>query len=125
MPSAGAKQLCTVTSDLSGIPDSDLDPKRQSRGVFARGKKWFNCSYEVRANVGPADLTFELWYKGKKFSKNHAPIKVTWDDEGAASSPRRASEEVPKISQESGNTKSSSTGDSVAEGNSATLSVSK
>lgn len=94
MISAGAKQLCTVRSDLSGIPDSELDPKRQSRGVFTRGKKWFNCSYEVRATVGPADLTFELWYKGKKFSKNHAPIKVTWDDEGAASAPTGASQTV-------------------------------
>lgn len=74
------------------MPDSELDPRKQSRGVFSRGRKWFHCSYEVRATVGPADLTFELWYKGQKFSKNHAPIKVTWDEEGAASTPTDASQ---------------------------------
>lgn len=34
--------------------------------------------------VGAADLTFELWFNGQRFSKNHAPIRVTWDEEGAA-----------------------------------------
>lgn len=77
MKDAGAKQLCTIRSDLSSVPDSELDPKHKSKGIFARGKKWFNCSYEVHATVGPADLKFELWFKGKKFSQNHSPIRVT------------------------------------------------
>lgn len=77
MKDAGAKQLCTIRSDLSGVPDSELDPKYQSKGLFSRTKRWFNCSYEVRASVGPADLKFELWYKGQKFSQNHSPIKIT------------------------------------------------
>ncbi|PSS00642.1 hypothetical protein BD289DRAFT_360782 [Coniella lustricola] len=87
MKDAGVKQLCTVRSDLCGVADNDLDPRRQSRGLFARSKKWFNCDYEVRATVGSADLTFELWYRGKKLSQDHTPIRVTWDDEGAASAP--------------------------------------
>lgn len=73
-----------MRSDLSGVPDSELEPKRHSRGVFSRSKKWLHCCYEVRATVGPADLVFELWYQGKKFSQNHAPIRVVWDEEGAA-----------------------------------------
>lgn len=77
MKDSGAKQLCTIRSDLSGVSDGELDPKTKSKGLFTRSKRWFNCSYEVRAIVGPADLTFELWYKGKKFSQNHSPIKVT------------------------------------------------
>lgn len=83
---AGAKQLCTVRSDLSGVRDSELEPRRQKkpRGLFSRSARWYNCTYEVRALVGAADLTFQLWFNGQRFSKNHAPIRVTWDEEGAA-----------------------------------------
>lgn len=81
---AGAKQLCTVRSDLSGVKDNELELKKRSRGFLSRSQKWLNCSYEVRAIIGPADLNFELWFNGQRFSKNHAPIKVTWDDEGLA-----------------------------------------
>lgn len=118
--SAGAKQLCTVRSDLSGVPDSELDPKRQSRGVFSRGRKWFHCSYEVRAAVGPADLTFELWFKGRKFSKNHAPIKVTWDEEGAASVPTEASQAAPASGATSGGSPAASLSGRSSEGHSET-----
>lgn len=107
---AGAKQLCTVRSDLSGVSDSELEPRRQSRGMFSRSKKWFNCSYEVRATVGPADLTFELWYKEQKFSKNHTPIKVTWDEEGASSGPTPN----PEPTSESGSPSGSSPAGSVS-----------
>lgn len=83
------------------MPDSEFDPKKQSRGFFSRSKKWYNCSYEVRATVGPADLTFELWFKGKKISKSHDPIKVKWDAEGAASTPRDTASETASASEHS------------------------
>lgn len=66
------------------MKDSELELKKRSRGFLSRSQKWLNCSYEVRAMVGPADLSFELWFNGQRFSKNHTPIKVTWDQEGAA-----------------------------------------
>lgn len=83
---AGAKQLCTVRSDLSGVKDSELELKKQKkrpRALFSRSMRWYSCTYEVRALVGAADLTFELWFNGQRFSANHEPIKVTWDEEGA------------------------------------------
>lgn len=83
---AGAKQLCTVRSDLSGVKDSELELKKQKkrpRALFSRSHRWYSCTYEVRALVGAADLTFELWFNGQRFSANHEPIKVTWDEEGA------------------------------------------
>lgn len=86
-PIAGAKQLCMVRSDLSGVRDSELEPRKQKKrplALFSRSSRWYNCTYEVRALVGAADLTFELWFNGQRFSKNHAPISVTWDEEGAA-----------------------------------------
>lgn len=61
-----------------------MKQKRRPQALFSRSARWYNCTYEVRALVGAADLTFELWFNGQRFSKNHAPIRVTWDDEGAA-----------------------------------------
>lgn len=76
-----------MRSDLSGVRDSELEPRKQKkrpRALLSRSARWYNCIYEVRALVGAADLTFELWFNGQRFSKNHAPISVTWDEEGAA-----------------------------------------
>lgn len=67
--------------------DSELEAvkqKRSHRALFSRSARWYNCTYEVRAVVGAADLTFELWFNGMRFSKNHAPIRITWDEEGTA-----------------------------------------
>lgn len=67
--------------------DSELEAvkqKRRHQALLSRSARWYNCTYEVRAVVGAADLTFELWFNGQRFSKNHAPIRVTWDEDGTA-----------------------------------------
>lgn len=67
--------------------DSELEAvkqKRRHQALFSRSARWYNCTYEVRAVVGAADLTFELWFNGQRFSKNHAPIRITWDEDGTA-----------------------------------------
>lgn len=92
------------------MPDSELEPRRHSRGLFSRSKKWFNCDYEVRAHVGPADLTFELWHKGQKLSDDHEPIRVTWDEDGAASAPQ----ERGPVASEASSASVSSAADSVS-----------
>ena len=82
---ASAKQLCTVKSDLTGVQEAQLEQRKQpSRSCLGlgRSKKFFICNFEVRAIVAPADLRFELWFGGTKFSGNHEPIQVTWDQEG-------------------------------------------
>jgi hypothetical protein len=28
--------------------------------------------------VASADIRFELWFRGQRFSRNHDPIKVEW-----------------------------------------------
>ncbi|KAI8960398.1 hypothetical protein F5Y11DRAFT_358482 [Daldinia sp. FL1419] len=79
----GFKQLCVVKSDITGISHSDMIMKRKSRRFLFHGKKFYICSYEVRVIVAPAELRFELWLAGQKFSGNHEPIKITWDTEGS------------------------------------------
>ncbi|KAK7704697.1 hypothetical protein SLS64_008462 [Diaporthe eres] len=105
MKDSGAKQLCTVRSDLSGVRDSELEAvkqKRRHQGLFSRSARWYNCTYEVRAVVGAADLTFELWFNGQRFSKNHAPIRVTWDDEGTAAPGAQGGQGEGTVDQEGG-----------------------
>ncbi|KAI0127356.1 hypothetical protein BJ170DRAFT_369976 [Xylariales sp. AK1849] len=79
----GAKQLCVVKSDLTGAKDSEMMMKRKAKRFLRKGRKYYICSFDVKAIVGPADLRFELWFGGERFSGNHEPIKVTWDPEGS------------------------------------------
>jgi hypothetical protein len=71
-----------VKSNLAGIQNNEMETKRKSKRFIFKGKKFYLCTFEVRAIVAPADLRFELWFGGQKFSKNHDPIQVTWDSDG-------------------------------------------
>lgn len=48
-----------------------------------KGYKFYICEFEVRIIVAPADLRFELWFGGQRFSGNHEPIGVEWDKAGS------------------------------------------
>ncbi|KAJ5678491.1 Hsp70 family chaperone [Penicillium maclennaniae] len=71
--------LCTVKSDLTGIRNNEMERQKLSQGLFSRSKKYYNLNFDVKVTVGPADLRFELWFLGKKFSRSHDPIQVAWD----------------------------------------------
>lgn len=75
---AGAKRLCDVKSNLSGIQQSQLVLKHKRGSCFSRGHKYYICNFDIRVIVAPADLRFELWFGGMKFSGNHEPIEVKW-----------------------------------------------
>ncbi|KAK4163210.1 hypothetical protein QBC43DRAFT_68290 [Cladorrhinum sp. PSN259] len=79
---AGAHKLCDVKSDLAGVQQEQLVMKHKRGKCFSRGKTWYICQFDVRVIVAPADLRFELWFAGQKFSGAHDPIQVTWDGEG-------------------------------------------
>ncbi|KAK3994857.1 hypothetical protein QBC44DRAFT_35101 [Cladorrhinum sp. PSN332] len=80
---AGAHKLCDVKSNLAGVQQEQLVMKHKRGSCFSRGKTWYICQFDVRVIVAPADLRFELWFAGQKFSGAHEPITVTWDGEGA------------------------------------------
>ncbi|KAK4228838.1 hypothetical protein QBC38DRAFT_135987 [Podospora fimiseda] len=79
---AGAHKLCDVKSNLAGVQQEQLVMKNKRGSCFSRGKTWYICQFDVRVIVAPADLRFELWFAGQKFSGAHEPISVTWDAEG-------------------------------------------
>ncbi len=56
---------------------------KHKRGkCFTRGHIYYICKFDVRVIVAPADLRFELWFAGNKFSRNHEPVAVAWDESG-------------------------------------------
>lgn len=55
------------------------------RTLFTKGYKFHICQFDLKVILAPADLRFELWFKGQKFSGNHEPISITWDQAGAMS----------------------------------------
>ncbi|KAK4122039.1 hypothetical protein N657DRAFT_622632 [Parathielavia appendiculata] len=82
MKQAGATKICDVRSNLDGVSQEQLILKHKRGTCFSRGYTFYICEFEIRVIVAPADLRFELWFAGQKFSGNHEPISVTWDDEG-------------------------------------------
>ncbi|KAK7952938.1 hsp70 family chaperone [Apiospora saccharicola] len=79
----GAVRLCEVKSNLTGIEQHQLTMKHKRGTCFKAGYKFYICEFEIRVIVAPADLRFELWFGGTKFSSDHEPITVTWDEDGA------------------------------------------
>ncbi|KZL79148.1 hsp70 family chaperone [Colletotrichum incanum] len=82
MRNSGASKLCDIKSNLEGVQQEQLVLKEKRGTCFSRGFKYYICHFDVRVIVAPADLRFELWFGGQKFSKSHEPITVLWDGEG-------------------------------------------
>lgn len=76
---AGVKILCQVKSNLTGIQQHELVLKKKRGSCFSKGYTYYNCVFDVRVIVAPADLRFELWFGGQKFSRNHDPVQVEWN----------------------------------------------
>ncbi|KAH8880209.1 hypothetical protein GQ53DRAFT_737405 [Thozetella sp. PMI_491] len=81
----GAVKLCDVKSNLTGVQQHQLIQKHKRGTCFSKGHMFYICQFDVKVIVAPADLRFELWFGGQKFSGNHDPITVKWDQEGAKS----------------------------------------
>ena len=82
---AGAIKLCEVKSNLTGVEQHQLVLKHKRGTCFTRGHMFYICNFDIKVIVAPADLRFELWFGGHKFSGNHEPITISWDAEGAKS----------------------------------------
>ncbi|KAJ4147944.1 hypothetical protein LMH87_002437 [Akanthomyces muscarius] len=80
---AGVTRLCCVKSNLEGVQQHQLVLKQKRGTCLTKGHKFYICEFEVRVIVAPADLRFELWFGGHRFSGNHEPIGVKWDEAGA------------------------------------------
>jgi hypothetical protein len=69
------RSICKVESDFNSIPLTSF--KLKNRHWWNSGKKYHRINFVVKVNLGPADLSFELWHNGVKLSKDNA-IKVEW-----------------------------------------------
>ncbi|KAF9880281.1 hsp70 family chaperone [Colletotrichum karsti] len=79
---AGATKLCDVKSNLTGVQQDQLVLKHKRGSCFSKGTTYYILNFDVRVIIAPADIRFELWFGGQKFSGNHEPIAVMWDEKG-------------------------------------------
>lgn len=81
---AGAHELCIVKSDLKEVAEQELELKNKR---CWQGKRYYLALFTIRVIVGPADLKFELWFKGRRYNRSHDSIKIQWDAAGASARP--------------------------------------
>ncbi|KIW72501.1 hypothetical protein PV04_00686 [Phialophora macrospora] len=72
----GSERFCTIETDIHKYV-GDFDEKKKY--WYERGKTHLEAEYELRVNIGPADITFELWYKDEKLSEQK-DLSVAWGD---------------------------------------------
>jgi hypothetical protein len=71
---------------LSGVSEEEFE--LMNKRTPWKGKRYYRVAFKIKVIVGPADLKFELWFKDKKYNRSHNPIKIEWDQVGAAIRPR-------------------------------------
>ncbi|KAI4920818.1 hypothetical protein J4E85_008933 [Alternaria conjuncta] len=69
------RSICKIESDFSSLPLSLF--KLKNRHWWNSGPRYHRINYVVKVNLGPADVSFELWHNGVKLSKDNS-IKVEW-----------------------------------------------
>lgn len=75
---AGANKICVVKSNLTGVQQDQMVLNKNRRSWYRKGTPFYHLQFDVHVIVAPADLRFELWFNGYRFSGNHEPIAVTW-----------------------------------------------
>jgi len=72
---ADVRKLCNVTSDLSGVEDTKF--KKKNRHWWSFRTPYLRADYQIKVLIGPADITFQLWFDGQQLSRDN-PITVDW-----------------------------------------------
>ncbi|RDW63374.1 hypothetical protein BP6252_10919 [Coleophoma cylindrospora] len=86
MKQPGATRLCKIQSDLKEVLDKEL--KLKNKHFWQGGQRYHLAAFTIRVTIAPADLKFELWFKGKKYNRSHDPVTVEWDPVGASVKPK-------------------------------------
>jgi hypothetical protein len=89
MKQAGALRLCDVQSDLKEVNEREFELKNKR---CWQGKRYYNATFTVRVIIAPADLKFELWFKGAKYNRSHEAIAIQWDAGASVRPPTRNGE---------------------------------
>jgi hypothetical protein len=62
---AGSQTLCVVQSNLAEVAEREFELKNKR---CWQGKRHYLARFDVRVIIAPANLYFELWFKGAKYS---------------------------------------------------------
>ncbi len=69
-----ARHVCRITFDLTSRRLQKLEADK--RFLDFRSTKYYRADFETRFIVGAANLSFEVWFKGKKVGEEN--VSVRW-----------------------------------------------
>ncbi|KAH6665116.1 hypothetical protein B0J14DRAFT_492708 [Halenospora varia] len=73
------EHLCEITSDFSRVRDSDLKPVHKPRPWHKlRGELYYLLEYHVKVLLGPADIQFQLWFRGRRYEDEDQSLSLLW-----------------------------------------------
>ena len=75
--SADARYVCRLTVDLTSLGLDELEAKKRPNKhlLHLKSQRFYRADFETRILVGPADLKFEIWFKGKRYGENNISVK--------------------------------------------------
>ena len=76
-------ELCVVESDLSDFDIKSGHFTEHKSGIPGfRKVAYYSAKYDIRAFIGAAHITFEVWFHGEKCGENRT--SVTWGEGASA-----------------------------------------
>jgi hypothetical protein len=71
--------LCNIEADLSCFPLSEFEKHVHKLGMFKKSRIFYLVKYHVAASSSPADIIFEVQFKGKSV-EHKVERRVLWHD---------------------------------------------
>ncbi|KAF4628876.1 hypothetical protein G7Y89_g9275 [Cudoniella acicularis] len=76
---SGVEHLCEITSDFSRVRDRELKAAYKPRTWHQlRGELYYLLEYDVKVLLGPADIKFQLWFKGRRYENEDQSLSLQW-----------------------------------------------
>ncbi len=76
-----------MTSDFSQVTDRELKIAYKPRKWPVhkmRGDPYYVLEHNVKVLIGPADLKFQLWFKGSRFEDEDQSLALQWVEDTAS-----------------------------------------
>ncbi|EPS44837.1 hypothetical protein H072_1154 [Dactylellina haptotyla CBS 200.50] len=73
------KEICTLKSDMTGLPLDIFDKQKSPNSTFLKRKKFYRCDFDIVVKIGLTDIEFALWFKDKLRSDL---LKIAWSERG-------------------------------------------
>jgi hypothetical protein len=81
----GVEKLCHITSDFSRVKDRELKKAYKPRPWHKRhGELYYILEHNIKATIGPADMKFQLWFKGRRYEEDDQSLALQWVEDNTS-----------------------------------------